>query len=333
MTGALSRRDAITAFFSLIGSACTGAKPAPSAPETQMIDLVTRTSVLACVPGAGLSWVFRARLREIQEAPELVGPLAAIFTEPHVRAFAASNGGLDPREIKEYVVAQYTDATLYAARTIVDPARVEASFKQRGEIEGRGVDLQSPSVVRLFGSVHDKRVQLATLGRDAVACEVGRFGPLRAFEAFAMRKLHRAKPAIETEPLATLLPQLEDAHAVALAPAPFDATALGGLGGLLAGATAAGVGARVDGRNLHIKVVLSGAWEDDAPAASKRLAAAIDGISQSSLGRLTGLDSPTRPVELAASSNAIAWSAAFSVSTITVGLQSAVDLQTIEIMK
>jgi hypothetical protein len=317
----------------VLSFAACGGKPPPKDGAPPPLDLVSSHDLLSCVPGAGLRWVLRARLREIAQAPGLVAPLADIFPEQRLSDFAAAHGGIDLRQAHELIAAQYTDASLYGVRALVDPGKIEATFARRGEIEGRGQDLASPSVVRVFGNVGDARVQLATFGRDAVALETGKLGPLRAFEAFAMKKLHRAKPAIESEPLARLLPMLGDAHVVALAPGPFTEEWESGLGGLLRGSTAAGVAARADATDVVVTLVLAGAWGADADAAAGRLSAATNVIAQSAFGRLLGLDAPTRPPRVTAAPDALAFTAAFSAERAALGLHRALDAQISDIMK
>jgi hypothetical protein len=314
-------------------AACGGKSPPPKESGPPPLDLVSSHDLLACVPGAGLKWVVRARLREIAQAPGLVAPLAQVFPEERLAAFAAAHGGVDLRQAHELIVAEYTDASLYAVRALLDPGKLEATLAKRGEIEGRGQDLASPPVVRVFGNVGALRVQLATFGRDAVALEAGKLGPLRAFEAFAMKKLHRAKPAVEAEPLVRVLPLLGDAHVVALAPGPFDETWESGLGGLLKGSTAAGLGARAEGTDIALKLVLAGAWGTDAGAAGGRLSAATNVIAQSAFGRLLGLDAPTRPFRVEAGPEALVLTASFSAEKVSLGLHRALDAQISDIMK
>ncbi len=337
----VSRRRVLSALLSsALGGAlalsgldgCASApKPQPAQPDQ---DLVTNRDLLACVSGSGLRWVIRAKLREIAAAPQLAGVLAEIFPEARLSAFAAAHGGVDLRQLKELVVADYGDATLYAARGVFDPARIEAALQRRGEIEGRAVDLAHPPIVRAFGNVGDTRVQLATFGREAVALEAGRFGPLRAFEAFSEGKLKRSRPAIAQEPLVGLAERrLPPGELLALAPGPFEGEWKGALGGLLGACTGAGLSVALAGKTLRVRLVLLGAFGNDAPAAAERLSAATNVICQNALGRLLGLDAPVEPPTVSAAADALTWGAAFQVEKLGAGIHTALDAHISEIMR
>ena len=320
------------ALSGLSGTGCASAPKPPPAPPDQ--DLVTNHDLLACVSGTGLRWMLRAKLREIAAAPELAAVLADIFPEARLRSFAETHGGVDLRQVKELVVADHGDATLYAVRGVFDPARIEATLQRRGEVEGRAVDLSHPSIIRTFGAVGDTRVQLATFGREALALEVGRFGPLRAFEAFAVGKLKRSKPAIAQEPLSALITHhLPPAELLALAPGPFEGEWKGALGGLLGACTAAGISIALAGSMLRVRLVLLGAFGRNAPAAAERLSAATNVICQSALGRLLGLDTPTEAATVTADADALTWGATFQVEKLGTGIHTALDAQISEIMR
>ncbi len=336
----ISRRRALSALLSsVLGGAfalgglngCASApKPQPAQPDQ---DLVTNRDLLACVSGSGLRWVVRAKLREIAAAPELAGALAEIFPEARLSAFAEAHGGVDLRQMKELVVADYGDATLYAARGVFDPARIEAALQRRGEVEGRAVDLLHPPIMRTFGNVGDTRVQLATFGREAVALEAGRFGPLRAFEAFSEGKLKRSRPAIAQEPLVGLEMRLPPGELYALAPGPFEGEWKGALGGLLGACTGAGLSVALAGKTLRVRLVLLGAFGNDAPAAAERLSAATNVICHNALGRLLGLDAPAEPPTVSGAADALTWGAAFQVDKLGGGIHTALDAHISEIMR
>jgi hypothetical protein len=277
----------------------------------------------------------KVKLREVAAAAELTAPLAVLFPEARLTAFADAHGGVDLRQVKELVVADYGDATLYAARGLFDPARIEAAFAKRAEVEGRAQDLARPPIVRAFGSVGDARVQVATFGRHAVALEAGRFGPLRAFEAFAQGKLKRARPAVLQEPLLGLAEgtRLPPGELLALAPGPFQGEWKGALGGLLGACTAAGLCVAVAGKSLRLRLVLLGAFGTDAPAAGERLSAATNVLCQNALGRLLGLDAPTEPPAVTVAADSLTWGAAFQTEKLGTGVHAALDAHIGEIMR
>jgi hypothetical protein len=145
--------------------------------------------------------------------------------------------------------------------------------------------------------VHGERQQVAMLGRDAVAVEWGRFGPLQAACYFAQGKLHRSHPALRSDPLSAAADRLGDAPVRGFAPGPFEGPWAAGLGGLLRAATALGAAARtveVAGADpaLELTLVLLGTWGDSWSAAAERLGAAFSVLSEDPFGRLTKLNRP-----------------------------------------
>jgi hypothetical protein len=314
-------------------SACGGSPPPVPTSTPPALDLVSNHDLVACVPGAGLKWLITLRARELAQAPDLIAPLGMIFPDARLSAFAAAHGGVDLRQMQQLILAQYTDTILYGARGPIDPVSVQGAFEKRMPLDGRAEDLQSPLIVRLFGTnPPNTRAQLVTLGRTAAVVEVGKFGPLRAFEAFATRSLHRAKPAIASTPLVDLVPIVGDAVMAAYAPAPFDVGA-NDFGGLLRVTTGVGIGARVEQANLAVTVALLGGWKDDAPAAGERLSAVMASIAQSSFGRLAGLDAPIREPRVEPRPDALVFTATYSAEKIAQGFHAALDAQVSEIMK
>lgn len=272
---------------------CAGRVPsAASAPAPSL----ALDSAVGLVPAAGLTWLLDLRTRELLASSALIPALALALPRERLDAFARHHGGVDLRSATELALASYPDTLLAVARAVLDPGRVEAAFVSRAvTVEGRGVDAAG-AIVRTWGAVGHEREQLAVLGREGVALEVGRFGPLRAVEAFAQRKLKRALPALEAEPLASVASLLGDAPARAFAPGPFTGAWAEGLGGLLRAATAVGASATPlehdAGGALAFHVVVTGAWGDDATAAAERLRAAADVLASDPLGRLLGADQP-----------------------------------------
>jgi hypothetical protein len=210
-------------------------------------------------------------------------------------AFARRHGGVDLRKATELVVAGFPDATLALARVPVDPARLEAAFaEQAAAVEGHASE---HGVARLWGTVSGERQQVATLGRDAVAVEWGRFGPLQAACYFAQGRLHRALPALTSDPLSAAAARLGDAPVRAFAPGPFGGPWAGGLGGLLRAATAVGAAARTAEAQggepaLELTLVVLGAWGAAWAGAAERLGAAFSLLSEDPFGRLTRLNRP-----------------------------------------
>src|SRR5262249_30711464 len=149
----------------------------------------------------------------------------------------------------------------------------------RAEDRGNAADgTPYEPITRLFGTVHARREQIAIFGHDGVALERGRFGPLRAAEAFAQARLKKAKPALKTQPLARADALPGDAPVRGFAPGPFEGPWEKGFGGLLRAASAAGLSVRPSKGTrglavLDFKLLLMGGWKDVADDATLRLKA------------------------------------------------------------
>lgn len=319
-------------------------KPAPPPPPATPLALSPACSL---APAAKLEWVVDARPRAIAETPELVPAIALVVPERRFVAHAQGTGGVDLRQVQDLCVARYPETTLVVARTPIDPRRVEEAFSARAKtVEGRAVDVANPPVVRTWGDIPGGREQLVVFGRDAVATELGRFGPLRAAEAFALGKLKKATPALRGKALAPLAAHLGDAPLRVLAPGPFEGETARGLGGLLGAATAIGVAARVPSKEelavrhvtttvttpIHVRVVLTGAWGEDGPRAADRLAAAANVVAESGLGHLLGLHRPIDGPRARAEGDALVFEAIFDGMLLARGMHDALDAEVREIM-
>jgi hypothetical protein len=247
---------------------------------------------------ANLQWLIDVRPRQLFADPEWTMAVRELFTDDRFQAFARRHGGIDLRQLDEFVIAGYPDTTLFLTRGFLDPARVEGAFVTRAKVDGRAVDRKGDAlgtIVRSWGTVNGQRQQLAIFGREAAGLEVGRFGPLRVGEFFAQERLKKASPALRATPLDRTAAVLGDAPLRAVAPGPFSGEWGRALGGLLGASTAIGMAVRpAPSGQLEVRMALLGAWSpQDREGAGQRLAAALHVLSESSLGRLCGLDNPT----------------------------------------
>ncbi len=317
--------------------ACT---PTPAAPAPEPIHL---PPLVELAPAAGLDMLVDAQPRAILAHPELLPLLALVIPDVQFRAFAARHGQVDPRQFEDLVVATYQDTTLVLALGDFDPAKVEAAFADGLNVT-RSIDLHGASsvssIVRLESP--SEHLALALFGRRAVGLEThavqGRAGPLRVSELFAMKRLVRAKPALESAPLDVAARAIGDAPVRIFFPGPFDGDAGKGLAGLLKAATAAAVAIRLalpaDGNPaFDVTVSLFGAWNDDAEHAGQRFAAAIENIARSDLGRLTGLHEPIRGPDLTVSPTILTVSTRIDARKLAQGARAATSGQIDEIMK
>jgi hypothetical protein len=200
-------------------------------------------------------------------------------------------------------------------------------------VDGRSIDRATTDplaqVVRTWGSSGAEPEELVLLGREALGLAIGRSGPLRAAELFAMDRLKRASPALHAAPLDRAAALLGDAPVRAFAPGPFTGELASGLGGLMGAATAIAGRARVvdpggaDRPSLAFAVVVLGAWGDEAHAAADRLLAAFGVLADSGIGRLLGLRSPVAPARVHASPEALTLEVTVDAYTLAAGLRDA----------
>jgi len=327
-----------------------GAPAPPPPPAERPIDL---PPLVDLAPAAGLDSLVDARPRELLAHPELLPLVLRVVPEEQLHTFARRHGGVDPLKLEDLVVATYGASTLALASGDFDDARLERAFADRTtRVTGRFVDEPGgplSSIVRLEGEAPDERIALALFGRRAVAVEThaaaGRIGPLRASELFAMHKLARARPALETAPLDAAAAALGDAPVRIFFPGPFEGETAHGLAGLLAAATAVAIAVRahvtdrsdpndlVSHVGLDVTIDLLGAWNDDAPIAGQRFAAAIERIGRSDLGRLCGLNQLIRGPVLKTSSTVLSLFAVVDAERLASGARAATSSQINEIMK
>lgn len=341
----VDRRQALAAIGGALAIAACGGKPPLPAPTPPPALPLHTSPVTGLVAAAGLEWLVDARMRAIFATPDLLPALDLVLPSARLDAFAKAHGGVDLRQLPELAIASYPGTLLFAARGLFDPARLERAFAERADaVDGRALDsANAPDgrplqpITRIFGTVRGVREQLAIFGRDALALEHGRFGPLRAAEAFAQGKLKRARPALEAEPLAGAARLLGDAPFRGFAPGPFDREWGRGLGGLMRAATALAVSARPSAASpgkarLDATVLLTGAWGDQASAAADRLCAAIDQIAQDPLGKLMGLNRPLEPPRPRFTPEFVALDVGLDALELAHGIRAATEASVSEIM-
>jgi len=324
----------LVAGLSLLLCSCVPKKPpAPPGPPPIPLHLEPACDL---VPAAGVAWVAAIAPRAIAEVPDLIPAVGIVLTEERLRLFATAHGGIDLRQIKDLCVARYPGTLLTVARVPLEPERLAAAFDDRsGRPAVRTTIAPNPRVLRLTGDVDGEPAQLLIFGHDAVVEENGKTGAIRAAEAFAFGKLKRSQPALKAAALARATALLEDAPVRILAPGPFEGETAGGLGGLLRATTAVGGSARWSGTGagIAVRLVLTGAWGPDAPAASERLAAAIHVLSESPPGRLFGLAQPLKEPKIHAEADALVLDAVLDGQTLARGIHDAVDAEVGEIMR
>jgi hypothetical protein len=294
-------------------------------------------------PAAGLDMLVDARPRELLAHAELVPLLAMVIPDVEFRTFASRHGGVDPRQLEDLVVGTYGESTLVLGLGDFDPPSLERAFSDRTtRVTMRSIDRRAgplSGIVRLEGAPEADHLTLVMFGRRALGLEThavaGRAGPLRVSELFAMNRLERAKPALHASPLDQTTRVVGDAPVRIFFPGPFEGEAGKGLAGLLRAATAVTIAIRLAETTdvLDVTVSLFGAWNDDAPIAGQRFAAAVENITRSDLGRLCGWHEPIRGPDLTTSPTILTVSARIDALKLARGARAATRGQIEEIMK
>jgi hypothetical protein len=290
--------------LAVLGVLACGCGTRPASPAAAPPTPLHLAPACDLAPGAGLVWVADVKARAIAQTPELIPVVGALVPEARFDAYARAHGGIDVRQVEDLCVARYRASTLVTARVPLSPARVETAFAERATTPPRRTVLvANPPVVQLDADVLGEPQHLAIFGREALVLETGGLAALRASEAFALGKLKKSPPALATRALGPVVAALGEAPVRILVPGPFEGDAARGLGGLLRATTAVGLSARHvgPGGRILVRLVLAGAWGGEGEAAAERLAAAVDVLSQTALGRVLGVNEPAvTPVARAA---------------------------------
>lgn len=329
-------------------AACGGT---PRTPEPKDTPLAIE-HVVDLAPAAGLDSLVVLEPRAVLAHAELLPILDTLIPDERFRKFAARNGGVDPRQLDELVIASYAGgSTLVLGRGVFEPARVESAFGNRvTRLDSRTVDKQGgllSTIVRLDGSGASGHEEVVLFGRQALGLELGpphaaakaHAGPLRAAGLFAEGRLKKASPALRGPPLDATATDLGPAPARIFFAGPFQGGAEEGFAGLLKGATAVGVAlepapARPDGKPaLHATLVLSGAWGEDAEKAGERLVAAVNTLANSALGKLCGVNQPFRGPDVRTTPTALFVDLVVDAEAVARGVRAATGAEVDEIMR
>lgn len=272
--------------------------------------------------------------------PDLIPAIGLVVAEERFDAFTKAHGGVDLRQLQELCVARYRDATLTIAKTPFDPASVARAFEAKSTTANVKTTSLAPNppVQRLTGDAFGQPRTLTLFGRDALTLEDGAGTRSRAAEAFAFGKLHRAKPALESNVLErarALAAEIGDTPLQVFAPGPFEGESAKGLGGLLRGTTAIGVSARPlrGAPQIVVRLVLVGAWGKDAEAAAERLSAAVQLLAESPAGRLAGIDRPVAGPHVKPLADALVLDVTLDALALARGIRDAVAADVADILR
>lgn len=329
----------LVALVTITGTACGHGATAPAKPPPTPLHLTPSCDL---APAAGLEWIVSVTPRAIADTPDLIPAIARVVPEERFSAFAAAHGGVDLRRADDLCIARYRrgtaegkSATLSIVHGPIDPARLEKAFTERStESVERSIASHDPPVVKLAASLDGERRELGLFGRELVVSSDGSPALYRAAEAFAFGKLKRAQPALHGAALARAAEVLGQAPVRVFFPGPFEGETGKGLGGLLRASTAVAASASFGGApsKLNVRLVLLGAWGNDATTAAERLAAAVHVMSESGLGLLFGLHRPVAGPTVKATDDALILDVTIDGMALARGLHDALDAEVTEIM-
>jgi hypothetical protein len=227
---------------------------------------------------------------DILAEPELGPAILQLISSRRMDAFAESSG-VDLRQVTRGAVAGFPYATLYLAEV---PSGVAAAARERFSerlVAGAVTKQPRPNLMRITGVVGQTPETLLTADDRVLAVAVG--DPLLAkiAEAYAEGRLKHSPSALHGSALSTLPDFASSNAAVLLAPGPFADEWRRAAGGLLESTVAVGIALQPIGHGkIAATLCLSGAWEDSADAATRRLATAWTTFAQSSAGHLFTLN-------------------------------------------
>jgi hypothetical protein len=337
-------RSIVVASFGVALLACSPAKPPPK-PELPPLET---SSLSAIAQGPGAKWAVLARPKAIAQ-----GELGALLTKiapPQGIDRLSKTLGFDARALPDALFVGYAATTTYAAHLPqgASPADALDAFKRR-ILPPSGEASPRPDLVRVWGSMPSgSRASLAAMWSargDAVIAEAGRFGPVPVAIALAEAKLSPARALAKQAPFDALLAWAADAPIAAFARCPLDdvlgSSGSNGSNGDDAGKDAPVVAQECDGAAISArsagagKVLLSvhvtGKWGKDAALAEKDLAAAIDRVVQSDLGRALGLRDAK--IETASGSDAVDARVTVDGATLAEGLRRLTEASIADVLR
>ncbi|HEX9620035.1 MAG TPA: hypothetical protein VF989_07875 [Polyangiaceae bacterium] len=304
--------------------ACGASPNSPTRTSTEAPAPLRPGPLTGYIPAAGLRWLVVAHPRAVLNEPSWQEAARHLVSDERLDDFARASG-IDLRRTREAIVAGYALGVLYAVRSDGAAVHAEERFAARS-LHGVKVDRPHPDLTRVSGVIGATPQTLLRIGSDIVAIGVGDPMPIRAAEAFALGRLKRSVPVFRGAALAGLAEYEADAPFRFFALGPFDEPWESAALGLLGAASAVGVAARPAGgerlrARLHIAGDFANTNDHDTPLS--RLARAWHAVSESSFGRLLGLDETVEPPRLAATEGGLSLDVAFEVMPLARGLHAA----------
>lgn len=334
MTPAGGRRWLLGLSLGLLLGGC--AKPTPAVPVAKAAAPPLHLSPLSdLAPAAGLRWFLAARVGTLVQPHALGRPLAELVSADRLDALSDLLG-FDPRLADEVIVADYGASTLFLFRVAHDPELVERRFRERVPGEVTRV-VHEPRVVRIAGTVGRTRRSMVFLDGQAVALEVGGEAYAKATVGFATEKLHKAKPALAIEPLASLAASFDKDGAspplLLLCPNPAKEPWSLGAHGLLEVTSAVGIAARPQDDGLAVELAAVGQYGERPDPVRERVEATVHDVVLSPLGTLTGVAEPKAAYTYEIGRERVTVRARWDAVKIAQGLRAATSATIAEIVK
>jgi len=242
------------------------------------------------ISSASLRWLLLVKPRQILADQELGQAISQIIPSAHFDAFAESSG-VDLRVLPEAAIAGFPYSTLYVAE--LSPGAAERARARFGErlLAGAVIKQPHPGVTRITGVIGQTPETLLTLEDRLLAISVGDPVQAKIAEAYAEERLKHSPTALRGAALSSL-PELASSNtAVLFAPGPFADEWQRAAGGILQSTVAIAISLKPIGNGkVATTLYLSGAWQDSAADAARRLTSAWSTFAQSSAGRLFELN-------------------------------------------
>jgi len=333
----IPRRALLQQLVLLAGGVALGAcassvaKPPQAPPAPEPLRLPPLPDLVAA---ASLMWIVIARPKELTSVPSLAPGIQRLAPDSR-RALFERASGIRIDRIDRVVVASYPDSTLFLLEGGVrDPLLVERLFRERWMTDvTRSVRRHDLVIARGKTATGSKR-SLAALGSKTVAIESGSWLHAKVAALYAEGKLHRAPRALELPDVPMLVERLGDAPLLAIAPGPFEGDWQRALRGVLGVCTAAAGSVRPDkDGTLRTQLLFAGDWTSKPDKAIEHLLASWQDLSQSSFGRLTGLDTPREPPRTQADARIIGVSVDLDGAKLVDGLYAAVSAEARDITR
>ena len=322
-----------------VAIAMVGCSPAKTAVKEPLPALeTTRLEGLAAGPGA--RWAIALRPKAILGSG--LGTALSKIVPPQGLERLSKLVGFDVRQTNDALIVGYASATLYAAHLPAgtSPGAVVDAFELR-ILPPSGRASPRPDLVRAWGSTADGArasvVGLWSTKGDTIVGEGGRLGPVMATIALATGKLAPARALSAQAPFVELARWAGDAEVAMFARCPLTDLARDALGQgtppvVVTECDGAGMTVRpLAGGRMAVALHVSGRWGSDAGAAQKELAAILEHVTTSDLGKALGLDA-AKPIVTA---NAAAVDASFELDAAIVaeGLRKLVSADVVELLK